>query len=404
VVLKRIKLRDFRNYGVQEIELNDKFNFIYGNNGHGKTNILEAVSYVTFGKSFLGSPEQDCVKFNAEEFFLDGVFENELGNDFYVTLNYNLNLKKKVYQLNKEKVNRFSSEIFGKFPVVFFSPHSLNITYGNPSERRKFFDILIAQTSKVYLDLLKDLNRLLKQKNALLKNYQFNGSYSEKDFNYLLNSINEGLIVVTADILVRRLKFIEEFKGYFKKNFCNLLKSRDNPTIKYYSEVLDGIGFQADDILKAERKILTAKLTDFFKLKESEEISRGLSLIGPQRDDYIFSLEKYIEGDGIDGNEFELKNFASQGEHKTFVIGLKLAEFYYISEKLGSSPVLLLDDILSELDSERVFKIISHLKDFGQIILTSVDADYNDRFKEIFGKDEISYIKVVNGELTYEKS
>ncbi|MCX6165737.1 MAG: AAA family ATPase, partial [Ignavibacteriae bacterium] len=194
MVLKRIKLRDFRNYGHQDIELNGKFNFIYGNNGHGKTNILEAISLVTFGKSFLGSPEQDCVKFGTEEFFVDSIFENELGNDYNVSLSYNLNLKKKVYQFNKEKVNRFSSEIFGKFPVVFFSPHSLNITYGNPSERRKFFDILISQTSRVYLDFLKDLSRLLKQKNALLKCNQSDGSYSERDIKYLLNSINEGLI------------------------------------------------------------------------------------------------------------------------------------------------------------------------------------------------------------------
>jgi DNA replication and repair protein RecF len=138
--------------------------------------------------------------------------------------------------------------------------------------------------------------------------------------------------------------------------------------------------------------------------RDSEEISRGLSLIGPQRDDYVFSLEKHHSGDGITEKEFELKNFASQGEHKTFVIGLKLAEFYYIADKLGSSPILLLDDILSELDSERVFKIISHLKDFGQIILTSVDTGYNDKFKEIFKDDEISYINVRNGELSYEKS
>jgi DNA replication and repair protein RecF len=404
VVLKRIKLRDFRNYGHQKIELNSKFNFIYGNNGHGKTNILEAISLVTFGKSFLGSPEQDCVKFGTEEFFLDSVFENELGNDFNVSLNYNLNLKKKAYQLNKEKVARFSSEIFGKFPVVFFSPHSLNITYGNPSERRKFFDILISQTSRVYLDFLKDLSRILKQKNALLKNHYSDRSYSENDFKYLLNSINEGLIAVTVDILIRRIKFIEEFRGYFEKNFRSLLKTQDNPIIKYYSEVLNGIGFSAEDVLKSDRNVFTELVFNYFEQRESEEISRGLSLIGPQRDDYIFSLEKNIIEGKFTAKEFELKNFASQGEHKTFVIGLKLAEFYFILDKLGSSPILLLDDILSELDSERVFMIISHLKDFGQIILTSVDTGYNDRFRKIFGIDEISYIKVTNGELFYEKS
>lgn len=404
MVLKRIKLRDFRNYGFQDIELNNKFNFIFGNNGHGKTNILEAISLITFGKSFLGSPEQDCVKFDTEEFFIDGLFENELGNDYNVILNYNQNLKKKTYQLNKEKISRFSSEVFGKFPVVFFSPHSLNITYGNPSERRKFFDILISQTSRVYLDYLKDLNRLLKQKNALLKSYQTDRSYAERDFRYLLNAINEGLINVTIEILIRRIKFLEEFKNYFENNFGNLLNSDDKPAISYYSELLDGIGFGSKDVLEADSVDFKNRVLQYFNKRDSEEISRGLSLVGPQRDDYVFMLEKRNIGEEVNEKKFELKNFASQGEHKTFVIGLKLAEFYYILDKLGSSPILLLDDILSELDSERVLKIISHLKDFGQIILTSVDLGYNEKFNKIFGGGEISYIKVTNGELTYEKS
>jgi DNA replication and repair protein RecF len=400
VVLKRIKLRDFRNYSFQDIVLNNKFNFIYGNNGHGKTNILEAISLVTLGKSFLGSPEQDCVKFDAEEFFIDSIFENDLGNDYFISLNYNLNSKKKTYQLNKEKVTRFSSEVFGKFPVVFFSPHSLNITYGNPSERRRFFDILISQTSRVYLDFLKDLSRLLKQKNALLKSNPGDRSYSERDFRYLLNSINEGLISVVVEVLIRRLSFIEEFREYFVKSFRNLLKTLDNPVIQYYSEILEGLNISADEVSKIDKSLFEKKVSLYFKQRESEEILRGLSLIGPQRDDFIFSLEKYNDSQKV----FELKNYASQGEHKTFVIGLKLAEFYFILDKLGSTPILLLDDILSELDTERVFKIISHLKDFGQIILTSVDTGYNEKFREIFDTDEITYIKVTNGKLTYEKS
>lgn len=403
MVLKRIKLREFRNYGLQDIELNGKFNFIYGNNGHGKTNILEAISFVTFGKSFLGSPDQDCVKFGYDEFFIDSIFENDLGNDYFVSLNYNSNTKKKTYLLNKEKISRFSSEVFGKFPVVFFSPHSLNITYGNPSERRKFFDILISQTSRVYLDYLKDLNRLLKQKNSLLKSFQSERNYPERDFRYLLNSFNEGLIAVTIEVLLRRLGFIKEFRSYFENNFRGLLMTQDSPVIKYYSEILEDTSLNSEEIFSISREDIKEIISAYFKKREFEEVSRGLSLIGPQRDDYIFSLEKHNNGDDVKEKEFELKNFASQGEHKTFVIGLKLAEFYFILDKLGSSPILLLDDILSELDGERVFKIISHLKDFGQIILTSADTGYNEKFKEIFSSEEIKYIKVTDGEIQYEK-
>jgi DNA replication and repair protein RecF len=209
---------------------------------------------------------------------------------------------------------------------------------------------------------------------------------------------------VTIEVLIRRLSFINEFKSYFEKNFGNLLKTQDRPIIKYYSEILEDSSLNSDDVLNIGRDEFTEKINEYFKKRESEEISRGLSLIGPQRDDYIFSLEKHNNGEDIQEKEFELKNFASQGEHKTFVIGLKLAEFYFILDKLGSSPILLLDDILSELDAERVFKIISHLKDFGQIILTSVDTGYNGKFKDIFGTEEISYIKVLKGEISYEKS
>ena len=170
MILKKIILRDFRNYEEQVLDFNGKFNYIYGNNGQGKTNILEAISFISFGKSFLGASEHDCVKFGKEEFQIEGEYENDLQNLFHVFLNYNSTFKKKTFHVNKEKVTRYSSDIFGKFPVVYLSPQSLNLTYGNPSERRKFFDILISQTNRLYLDFLKDLGKLIKQKNALLKN------------------------------------------------------------------------------------------------------------------------------------------------------------------------------------------------------------------------------------------
>ncbi|MEP7145400.1 MAG: AAA family ATPase, partial [bacterium] len=122
MILKRIVLKNFRNYTEQEFNFNDKFNLIFGNNGHGKTNILEAVSYTTFGKSFLGSGESDCIRFGEDEFFIEAEFENDLENRFNVVVNYNLPGKSKSIHLNKEKVSAFSAEIFGRFPLVFLSP------------------------------------------------------------------------------------------------------------------------------------------------------------------------------------------------------------------------------------------------------------------------------------------
>ena len=390
--LNKLKLRNFRNYENQELKFRKRFNFIFGDNGQGKTNILEAISFLTFGKSFLGSTEQDCVKFGNIEFQVDGNFENEIESSFDISLNYSSELKKKSYQLNKEKVSRFSSEVFGKFPVVFFSPHSLNITYGNPSERRRFFDILISQTSKLYLDYLKDLSRLLKQKNALLKNNLLSRNYSESDFLNLLNSYNESLIDVSAEIIFRRLTFLNEFKTYFEHNFSNLISGESLPVINYFSEMFDGI--ESFEINSFKREDVLLKTKKCFDEKQKDEIMRGISLIGPQRDDYIFILNKKELSDEAN---FEMKNFASQGEHKTFVLALKLAEYYYIKDKVATSPILLLDDILSELDSSRVLKIMSHLNDFGQIFLTSTERNYFDELKKLYNRNEISLYKIENG-------
>lgn len=397
--LNNITLRNFRNYINQSFTFSKRFNFIYGDNGQGKTNILEAISFLTFGKSFLGSSEQDCLKFETGEFRIDGKFENEIESVFDVSLAYSTEIKKKSFQLNKEKISSFSSDIFGKFPVVFFSPHSLNITYGNPSERRRFFDILISQTNRLYLDYLKDLSRLLKQKNALLKSYLQRRNISDKEFTNLLNSYNENLVEVSSEVIYRRLNFLKEFQIYFKNNFSNLITGDSYPAISYFSEVFEG------ENASVVNEYSRSEIAEIFKKtldeKRSEEVSRGISLIGPQRDDYTFILNKK---EFSNEEKFEMKNFASQGEHKTFVLALKLAEFFYIKDKVETSPVLLLDDILSELDSTRVLKIMSHLNEFGQIFLTSTDKNYFDELKNIFKKEEISLYKITNGNVGFQEN
>ena len=358
MILKNLTLKNFRNYQSQKISFGSRLNYITGNNGEGKTNILEAISLLTFGKSFLNSGEQDCIRFEETEFFVEASFESSFNNEFIISLNYDAEGKKKCFLLNKEKVSSFSADIFGKFPVVFLTPHSLNITYGNPSERRKFFDIIISETSGLYLNYLKELNKIVRQKNVLLK---------ENINRMLLDSYNEKLIEISIEIYLKRFVFLNEFRQYLEKNFSFLINSTDKPCIDYSSSV--------SGELKSNEAFITdkQKIADDFiqKLRSiyNDEIARGVSLIGPHRDDYLFRQVKPTESEKY----FSLKNFASQGEHKTFLIALKLAEFDYISEKVSFPPMLLLDDILSELDDTRVSKIISHLKDFGQIFITSAD-------------------------------
>jgi DNA replication and repair protein RecF len=393
LILKKIILRNFRNYGEQVIDFNNRFNFIFGNNGHGKTNILEAISFLTYGRSFIGALETECIKFGCDEFMVEGEFENDLENRFLLRLVYNLSTKRKSFFLNGDKASSFSNEIFGRFPVVFLSPHSLSITYGNPSERRKFFDILIAQTSKLYLSYLKTLSKILKQKNALLKNNLADGNIEGSEFTTLLDSYNEKLTEVSANIIFRRLKFLDEFNSYFHKNFSELTPDKDNAFINYFTdfsgEIMDCNALSLDNITDA----LALEILKSYK----EEIARGISVVGPQRDDYIFRLEKNT---GFGGRKnFNLKSFGSQGEHKTFLVALKLAEYYFLKDRSGTCPVLLLDDILSELDSGRISNIISHLNNFGQVMLTTTDMNYSEGINRFYDKNEISLFKIKEGKV-----
>jgi len=391
LILKRIVLKNFRNYSGQEINFNNKFNFIYGNNGQGKTNILEAVSYSTYGKSFLGSSEADCVKFGDTEFFVESDFINDLGNKDFIVINYDSHKKSKTIHRNKQKVNSFSAEVFGRFPLVFLSPKSLNITYGNPSDRRKFFDILISQTSNLYLDHLKELAKTLKQKSALLREYSLHRKLTFSELKDLLNSYNEKLSDVSSRVLFKRINFLREFESYFDRNFQFLLKQDHKGSITYSSDITGEIIPKNSETGLDELRSLTDKI---LLQKFNEEIKRAVTLVGPQRDEYVFKLSKLENEEPV---SFDLKNFASQGEHKTFLLALKLSEYDFLKNSKSTSPVLLLDDILSELDEERVSMIISHLKDYGQIFLTTTDKDYLERLKTFYTDDEISEFYIEDG-------
>ncbi|MEO6693821.1 MAG: DNA replication and repair protein RecF [Ignavibacteria bacterium] len=389
MVLKKIVLKNFRNYGNKEIIFNNKFNFIYGNNGHGKTNILEGISFSTFGKSFLGSPESDCIKFGENEFVIESEFQNDLDNIDKLIINYNLDSRSKSIHLNREKVSAFSSQIFGKFPFVFLSPKSLNITYGNPSDRRRFFDILISQTSRLYLDYLKDLAKILRQKNALLKNYSVYKKYSYIEMTDLLNSYNEKFTEVSAHILFKRFEFLKEFMIFCEKNFLFLFSGGQSGSIRYFSDTFGEIDADKSNLTLDNIK---EEFAGYIAGKSGEEILKAVTLAGPHRDDYLFKMSKNNSQEN-----FELKNFASQGEHKTFLVALKLSEYDYLKDRKSTNPILLLDDVLSELDENRVAMIISHLRDYGQIFLTTTDMSYTENLKKFYSDDEISVFKIENG-------
>ncbi|MCX7833398.1 MAG: DNA replication and repair protein RecF [Ignavibacteria bacterium] len=396
MVIKSLQMNNFRNYENEKITFSDNFNYIYGKNGAGKTNILEAMSFLSFGKSFLNSKENDCIHFGKDYFSIEGHYQNELLNEYILSLNFNTG--RKVFSLNKERVNGFSSNIFGKFPLVYLTPHSLNITYGNPSERRKFFDIIFSQISPIYLDYLKELNKILKLKNTLLKELIL--KISRFEFDKLIDSYNDLLANISTEIIFRRYNFLNEFKNYLEKNYKYLTTVNEIPDIIYYSSIIE------ENFVNIESNNTKDNLKTLFKKKfdevKEEEIARKITLIGPHRDDYIFIIKrKFNENFEISELQtLELKNFASQGEHKTYLIALKLSEYNFIKDKIGTNPILLLDDIMSELDSFRVTKIINYIPSFSQVFVTSTEPIYIDSLKNYLHNSDIKILKVENNKIT----
>ena len=191
--------------------------------------------------------------------------------------------------------------------------------------------------------------------------------------------------------LIFRIEFVRS--GDFKKSFSMLIVQDHEASISYSS---DALGEIKPGDPKNEPEYLLKKITEAVYGKADEEIKRAVTLSGPQRDDYIFKLKKDESSDSM---PFDLKSFASQGEHKTFLVALKLSEYDYLKDKKGTSPVLLLDDVLSELDESRISKIISHLKDYGQIFLTTTDKDYLHNLKNFYKDSEISVFEIEEGKV-----
>lgn len=386
MILEELYLADFKNYNKCSFSFSPKLNFIYGENGNGKTNILEAVSMLCYTKSFLLNAEADCVKYGENAFEITGKFRNSVHGSNTVKFIYHNNETQKQIICDNDKVTR-SNEFLGRFPLVVLSPYDLKLTMGQQQERRRNFDLLISQVSRVYLNDLRKYSKIIKQKNALLKENLIQKRYSYNELKDLLAVWNSELLELAVKIMLRRLDFIEEFKIYLAASFAGIVGDKYLPVINYESEALTS---DTDEVKDVDH--IKEKLNILLETKLDAEIKRGISLAGPHRDNYIFLMNK-------SGELFEMRTFASQGEHKTFVVALKLSEFSYISEYLKHSntgaPVLLLDDVFSELDKNRINKISGLITGFNQVFITTTEKEHLNSLKDNFSDTRIFHI--VNG-------
>lgn len=389
--LENLFLRNFKNYSSCSFKFNPGLNFIYGENGNGKTNVLEAISFLCYTKSFLQNSDFDCIKNGESDFELKGVFINSIDTQFKIDLDYRSAESQKSYYLNSEKINKLN-DVLGLFPLITLSPYDLKITTGPPHERRRNFDLLISQTSKVYLNELRSLSRILKQKNTLLKDNLFSKKYSQVDMKQMIKGWNDELVNVSLKLIVRRLDFVENFRRLLEQSFKELVDLKYEPVFDIESDLLtvDSENIDLDNLAGDFRRKLDEKMT--------EEMKRGISLLGPHRDNYIFKLKK--------GSEiFDVRIFASQGEHKIFLIALKLAEFKYISTFSEGSykgePILVLDDVFSELDSEKINKVCGILPSYNQLFVTSTEKGFLDKLNSYFAYKNFGSFEIADGRVVY---
>lgn len=333
--IKEIYLKNFRNYEDQTIKLKEGINLFFGNNAQGKTNIIESVFLCSMGKSFRARKEKELINFEKKEAKIEIKYEKK---DREGNIKYLINENKKNIFLNDVSIKK-TSQILGNINIVLFSPEDINIIKDGPANRRKFLNMLICQLRPKYIYIYNLFVKTLEQKNSYLKNIT-----KEQKNDSLLDIYDEKLAESAVSINKYREEFIEKIKEKISKIHKNVTEGKENIKIKYISDCFD------------KEKYLE-------KLKENRniDIERGYTTSGIHRDDLYF----FINGKKVD-------TFGSQGQQRTAILTLKLAELEVIKDEIGEAPILLLDDFMSELDNERKINFLKGIEN-TQIIITCTE-------------------------------
>lgn len=354
MILERLSLRDFRNYQSLQLDLHPGLNIFAGPNAQGKTNILEAIYFLSTAKSHRTSREQDLLRWGTD--LLQAKAElTRHGRRHTLELSYDTEKKKQV-RINGLLERRVSS-LIGKMPVVFFSPDDLQLLKGAPALRRRFLDIELSQISSTYLHHLQQFNKVLLQRNTLLRMASSGGGP--------LNTIevwDEQLAEHGAQIIYRRDQAVLALAGLAHSLHGRLTSGSEDLTLDYCTSAPLPARKEGPSGVKA---FLTAEIDR----RRREEVRRGVSLVGPHRDDLHVA---------INGSDSRL--YASQGQQRTAVLSLKLAELSFMQSEIGEEPILLLDDVASELDPRRREYLLATVADSIQTLLTCTNpADLGDR-------------------------
>lgn len=335
--LKSLHILNFKNYDDKEFSFEKGINCIIGNNGKGKTNVLDAIHYLSFTKSFLNIPDGQNILFEQPFFMIEGKFEKN-GEEESV----NIGLKKgqkKVIKKNKKEYEKISDHI-GHFPSVMVCPQTSNLITEGSEERRRFIDSLISQFDSNYLVQLISYHRIITQRNVLLKKMIENRQWNDET----LAVYDDQLVQYATPITESRRKFINEFIPVFQTIYDFISGTEEKVSIGYKPSFILDVDFH-----------------DQLQMNRGKDKALGYTSLGIHRDDLEFLLFDH-----------SIKKFGSQGQQKTFVTALKLAEYYFLSDKMKTTPILMLDDIFDKLDSTRVKRLIQKIatEDFTQVFIT----------------------------------
>ncbi|MBY0758690.1 MULTISPECIES: DNA replication/repair protein RecF [Sellimonas] len=344
MVIQSLKLKNFRNYELLDMEFHPQTNILHGDNAQGKTNILEAVYLAGTTKSHRGTKDRDMIAFGKEESHIEvQVLKN--GVPFRIDLHLKKNSPKGI-AINRMPIKR-ASELFGIINFVFFSPEDLNIIKNGPAQRRRFMDLELSQLDRVYLKNLSDYNRVLNQRNRLLKDLSW-----QEGVRDTLDVWDMQLVRYGTEVMERRKKFIQELNEITGDIHEKLTGNRERMTMHY------------------EPSSGSLSLEEALKKNKERDIRMKSTSVGPHRDDICFQVK-----------EMDIRTFGSQGQQRTAALSLKLAEIELVKQVIHDTPVLLLDDVLSELDKHRQNYLLDSIHDIQTLITcTGVEEFVNHRF------------------------
>ncbi|MEL6135498.1 MAG: DNA replication and repair protein RecF, partial [Bacteroidota bacterium] len=303
--LRQLELVNFKNYREQRVRFSGGINVIYGNNGSGKTNLLDAIYVLSFGKSYFSIADRALVQDHQPYYRLQGDYHSD-DRQFQLTFKYQQESRRQI-TLNGKKLKQVN-DLIGRFPLVMVAPDDISVVYGGSKERRQFFDRILCQSDPEYLGSLLQYNRVLRHKDALLK--------SDVPVDAItIEAANRQLVPLAELLLQRRLEGMERIKPLILDHYRDISGEAENIAIEYQSDLRE-VG-----MAEAFGKMIQA------------EIRARRTLVGVQRDDYIFSI-----------SEKPLKKFGSQGQIKSFLYSLRMGEYYFLATSLHRNPILLLDD------------------------------------------------------------